>query len=299
MGLVKTFVDYTRNAGEPGAAAALARALGERGYDVERSLLESVVARGSSGFWRDVHDGPWDGRRVWSGPDLPADGRAGDLWLDTVEVTPMLLLPWEMAPGETMSPATAARLPAYYAWLALRPVAQWQFRAFLGLAQTGPRDVEIEPPFRLLDPDRILSGPDGAPVTRLTQGEARLYAAWFAKTLPHQVTWQAAAALLPPPLVETLWGWDEREWVAGRPSGDDEGRIAISPSTVHIDPDGDEDDTGGEPRVRMIYEEWATRKTIGFRTCVLLQSGFPPSGEIPASTGNVRLLGRVDRGRWP
>jgi hypothetical protein len=85
--LVARFIEYLQ-AGVAGASkAALAAALGADSYPVEAELL------GRDGWTNGVDSaGVWSRRRVFVGRRPPADAAIGELWLDVVEVTPMVLV---------------------------------------------------------------------------------------------------------------------------------------------------------------------------------------------------------------
>jgi len=182
----------------------------------------------------------------------------------------MLLLPSEGAiPGERYSPEALARMSPLLGWMAVRPTANWQFAAFLLLAKVEPCQVQLIPPFKLLDMQRSIRGSMTDPVTHITCPEALIYASWFGKGLCGQDEWQAAARLLPRSLWEARWEPLRREW-AGAFS---EGVYAVAtPSNVFKD----WDELFEDPRSQkeMFFDEWQAPPGVGFRTRALSQFGL-------------------------
>ena len=84
----------------------------------------------------------------------------GDVWLDTCQLTPRLLVPRENndddggggGDGDGGGGGGGA-----YAWLDLRPVHNWQYATLLALARFTPRETQLDPPLRLLDPLRAVA----------------------------------------------------------------------------------------------------------------------------------------------
>ena len=74
--------------------------------------------------------GAWFGRRMTIGSS-PLPAVDGEMWFDICELALMVCV------GR--------------AWLATRPVAQWQMRGFLEVAHRTPRVVQVTPPYRALD----------------------------------------------------------------------------------------------------------------------------------------------------
>jgi hypothetical protein len=200
-----------------------------------------------------------DGQRTWIGPTTPPDAQPHDLWLDVVEMMPMLLVPRED--------------PPYLAgWIATRPVERWQFAAFLNVASIH---ADYAGPTTLFDRARILDGPEASPVTRVLRDEADLYAHWFGKTLATSTLWELVAEA---PRVGDLglgteWGEEA-----------DEGAYRlVSPDNVHLDPlDGDD---------VPVLSAWEAPAGVTFRTRVHPQLGLRAqltrAAEIPAQLRDV------------
>ena len=184
----------------------------------------------------------------------------GDVWLDTCQLTPMLLVPRE-------DDADAA-----YAWIDLRPLHNWQYAAFLALARMTPRVVQLDPPLPLFDSARAPRGVPTDAVTDVVPDEARLCATWFGKAMCGLYAWRSARAFLPPPTFDALWGEPAREWAG---EWDEGAFLAVAPATIDRDPDleGGSDDVPSAEQ-RTLFGEWAHSPGITFRGCVRVQSGL-------------------------
>ena len=227
---------YTRYLRKREGLTELIAALRTAGYELEASLLDTQPA---------VE--PWTGHRTHVGPTLPADAKPGDIWMDTVELVPMVLVPFE----DTDEPIL---------WLAMRPVARWQFAAFLKASRRswGRRMHKIDP----FD-HRRLDGPELEPVTRVTHEEASIYAHWFGKLTASRVDWQLTKAFLPEAQFAALWG-PVREWAAY--DYDDEPGV-IEPENVDL-----EDVLDNAPE--LLFGTLDPLEDVSFRTHVHLQIGI-------------------------
>ncbi|HEV7557558.1 MAG TPA: SUMF1/EgtB/PvdO family nonheme iron enzyme, partial [Kofleriaceae bacterium] len=243
--LVTRFIEYLRGgARDP---REIARALVVEGFSLEGEL---VTREG----WYPLGD-----RRVFVGRRPPGDAGYGELWFDTIEV--MLMVRIER-------PAHPAPRPV---WLAIRPVARWQFRAFVAAARIVSRSVQVEPPEPPFAPARLTAGPDAGPMTGITNGEACLYAHWFGKTMASAKVWEGAAATLGSDLAGALWTPRLREWSTQRTSGDESLRVRLGHDTWSIDPD---DEFAAEhvhfeepdPATRVLVDEQTLLPDLGFRT---------------------------------
>lgn len=200
--------------------------------------------------------GAWFGKRMTVAPTPPPHPAVGDLWFDVCELAPMV------CNGRS--------------WLATRPTARWQMRGFLDVAQRAPREVQVKPPYRALDPARLLDGDETAGVTQLTPGEGALYAWWFGKSLPHLFDWQAAEEALTGDAMRTLWQASAKEWTSTKVNADEAARVFVTPSTIDWDPDEVLESELEVPAARrgMIRGELTRERDIGVRTAVLLQTGL-------------------------
>jgi hypothetical protein len=289
-GLTRLFTDYLASGRAPRPAARLAGALQAGGY-----RLEAAALSGKAGTTVSVAGSAWNGRRLWTGTQLPSDAQAGDVWLDTCQLTPMMLVPREeLAYGEDIPLQRLERITPFIGWIDERPVQRWQFGAFLTLAHLTPREVQLDPPLQLLDRRRLLQGAEEASVTDLTPDEARLCANWFGKAICHLTAWQAARAYLPATVMQGLWGEPSREWAGTF----DEGlHNVVSPRTIDADP-SDEADADELPRVedRTLFGDWAHPEGVTFRTYALTQLGLlTEPGEDGAWYLPMRLASRAPR----
>ena len=259
----------------PVRAGPLCDALAANGLDLEAHLLGRYIEGGMGTTRIDLSDSPWRDLRAHLGPVLPADAEAGDVWFDPYEVVPMILLPRPpLDPEEDVAPELLERLTPFVSWMALRPVAVWQYRTFLRMAPIAKRKTQIDSPFPLLDAERILQGGDTAPATRLTCSEATFYANWLGKSSAGLQDWEAAAAFLPGDAMHALWGPLRREW-AGYSGFDESLCLVATPENFRLDPQDEADSDEVPPReLRMLYGEWAKPKGVGFRTEVSTQIGL-------------------------
>jgi hypothetical protein len=292
--LASLFTDYLASGRAPRPTAQLASVLQERGYP-----LEAAALAGTSGSRVDVAGSPWNGRRLWTGTQLPAGAQAGDVWLDTCQLTPTVLVPYEEASrGEDLPSDLVEPVTTCIGWIDTRPVQEWQLIAFLTLARLTEREVQLDPPIRLLDRQRVLHGHEQASVTELTPDEARLCANWFGKAVCHLTAWQAASAFLPAAVMLSLWGEPAREWAGSFEEGLN---IVVSPSTIDADPSDEADADEPLPAdKRMLFGEWARPKDVTFRSYVHTQIGLltEPS-EDGAWWVPLRLASRAPRERLP
>jgi hypothetical protein len=249
------FVEHLR-AAAPDQNAALAAALRDAGFNLEAALLPRVGWTEGAGEKR---------RRTFVGRHPPADAAPGQLWLDTVEVMPMVLVE-EPARGKSAQPRRS--------WLATRPVARWQFRAFAAAAPLVGRKVQVVPKLRPFAADRLAAGSEQAPMTDITHGEATLYAHWFGKGVAGPNERQGAARTLGDQFA-TLWAPGLREW-AGYSGADDSLRIRVGQENWHRAADGTLAATGAadEGGTEMLARELDHDRQTGFRTSVFGSSGL-------------------------
>jgi hypothetical protein len=243
--LTDTFVEYLQSgAADPRALAAVLRSAG---FSLEGAFLERA---GSHGGWDD-----WP--RVFVGRRPPDDATAGDVWVDSVEVMPMVLVE---APTFRRDPAV--RLT----WHAIRPVMRWQFRAFAAVASIVERTVQVALPVTPLDPAR-LAGDELLPITSITAGEAALYARWFGKVPGARNAWRGAAKTLGAERTAALWTPGLHEWTNERCSADEGLRVRIGPDEVELSADDDYIAMRNERvELRTLVGEAAHEQMTGMRT---------------------------------
>ena len=293
MNLTEAYFRYLQNRQDHSAQAALLAQLADARYGLEADLFGQYIEHGLSVV--NLAHGLWAGRRASIGLELPSTAQVGDLWFDLLEMTAMILLPAEgPEPGEVYAPEALARMSPFHGWMAVRPVANWQYATFLMLAKIGARQVQLPSTLRTLDVARILKGDQTDPVTGLTCAEALLYARWFGKGLCGQEEWQATARLLPRAVWEALWEPLRREW-----AGSVQESVCAVVSRENYDQDWYEiegDDFDRPPEHRTLFAEDDPQYGVGFRTRVLSQFGLLRTpGSDPASMLNVELLEVLQR----
>ena len=269
MSIHETYRDYLRAGARFGPGAwPLATALLDNGYELEGSLL---LAEG----WQSCGGRePWAGRAIHVSRCPPVDAAVGTMWLDTVEIVAMVLV-------ET--PSYRDSEPPRRNYLSLRPVAAWQFRAFLTCAAFVERYLQEKPTRRAFACERTADGNELAPMTDMLHGEAQMYANWFGKgILPHGI-WRdagsqlgAAADALWSPALPDSWG----EW-AGYGT-QEETRIIIGRNSWRIDPD-DVDrlfEYDDDARPCMASSDSSHFAEVGFRTAACAPPGALASAPI-------------------
>ena len=170
--LIDAYVAYLRD--PAGGRQALVRSLEAAGYTLEAGLLRQARA-GRLVATRVDNPGAWAGRRAFVGSGLPTDAAAGDIWFDTLEVVPMILLP--DAPLEVDLSYSAA------SWRgATRCIpgsrcgrsSSGSFGGFLALARIGARPRGASgPPFSVCWTGTHPARGSDRPGNDLTAGEAR------------------------------------------------------------------------------------------------------------------------------
>ena len=284
--------------------SVLIAALQEAGYALEAFLLEHTPIAGdknSTLLLLNVSGSVWNGRRAWAGdtPPLSADVQAGDIWLDTCEMTPFLLVARRPEEYAELPPVWQERMTPFEAWLALRPLAQWQVQTFLRLAAVRAVPVQVPPPLVLLDAARMVSASrETDAAAHLTPGEAQMAALFWGKSLPDLDAWQLAKEQIAPDVFADLWNVERSkteepwsEWVSY--SGADEGVfVTVTKNTIDNDP---------EEANEMWHGEWTHAPNTGMRTALFLQTGLiswgedAPAGPPPSSSENVWIINQAKR----
>lgn len=253
MSLSELYIDLLRTR-DPSRGSALAGAI-RASRPLEAHLLDRFAREGTGSIT--VGEGNWRGRTAWIGPQLPKTSEAGQLWLDTIELTAMVSVARE-PPGADWHPDAIKRWTPLVGWLALHPVAVWQYRAYLTMAKVPDaasmrisRDAE-----------------ETSPVTRVTGAEALSFADWMGKQLPSQLLWQGARGMLTDSF-DQMWGTSGKEWF-GYPEPDEDEATALSRQTLDADPYEERDAPRRlAPARRMLYGYRDSSPEIGFRTAVL------------------------------
>jgi len=177
MTLGELYRAYLEHELDPSQGGRLARALLEV-YPIEGRLLEAHVERGPGRHTIDDRGTPVV---VHTGAAPPMKAEIGAVWFDTCELVRMVLLGNYVDP-ETLgqlAPSARATLQPSLGWMALRPVAGWQFEGFLDVTQVV---ASPNSRFQPLDRSRIVRVPEIDPVHHVNCTEADLYGAWFGKT---------------------------------------------------------------------------------------------------------------------
>ena len=250
--LAARFAEHLR-AGARGDVRPLAAALRAAGLALEADhLVDDGWATAS---------GAWAGTRIYTGTLPPDEARPGELWLDRAEAATMLCVT-EPGPGTAPTPS----------WIALRPVGRWQFLGFVAAAPRVARPVQVAPAHPAFDPRRIEPGPEAAPITGVTHGEATLYAWYFGKLLAGPKQWAGARDAVAARF-GSLWQPGLREWSQARSSLDHSARVRFGADNWDDDPDDEyvaRTERGDEPGLaeRILLGELAHGGDTGFRTAV-------------------------------
>jgi hypothetical protein len=262
MSLLESYCDYLGACAPLGTGAwALAAKLRESGYELEGELL--VV----DGWQCVVGVGPWAGRAIYVGRYPPRDSALGTLWFDTVELVAMVLV-------ET--PSYRDDRPPWRHYLSVRPVAVWQFRAFLSCATFVERYLQLQPRRAAFACARAADGNERMSMTDMLHGEAQMYANWFGKgILPHG-SWRDAGPQLGT-AADALWpsdlpaGWGE--W-AGYGT-QEETRIIVHRNSWRIDPNELDSlfEYDDDNRPYMTSSDSSHFAEVGFRTAASAPPG--------------------------
>src|SRR5436309_439839 len=164
------FRKYLETGLDPAAAEDLCRQLHLSGLQTEGTALQTYIGDGAARAVSVDLGGIWRNRRCVAGPYPPAAVRSGDMWFDTVELTPMILLP-----------RRADVPPDRGDWFATHPVYVWQFRAFLSLVKTGRKRIGLPVPLDYLRRDRFESLGSKEFITNVYHDEAIAYSHGFGK----------------------------------------------------------------------------------------------------------------------
>ena len=289
--LREVFRHYLEDLGSAARRAAMVDALTATGLATEARLLAHYATHGPGRHV--ITNGLFAGREAHVGAHLP-QAEADALWFDIAELTLMLLLGRDPRELDDLSPEARSRLGPTVSWMSLRPTARWQIGAFLDVAPRAPISQPYDLPFPFFDPARLLAGDELGAVTRSTCDEAGLYANWFSKGLCTEKAWKAATRVFAGVAGGPPWGHPPREW-AGEAYFDEALRVVMSPDTVGLDPRDLVDET--DPKLRMVYGEWAAPDDVTFRTAVSAQRGLALANVPTESDGlvPVRVLGRLVR----
>jgi formylglycine-generating enzyme required for sulfatase activity len=135
--------------------------------------------------------------------------------------------PWENSPRRFHE--HLLHVPAFY--IDTTPVTNAEFKRFLDAS--GYRPAHAANFLKDWHDGRFPDGWDGRPVTWVSLEDARAYATWAGKRLPHEWEWQYAAA--GPEALPYPWG---REWQPDRVPIPERGRTLRGPDPVGMHPSG-------------------------------------------------------------
>jgi hypothetical protein len=287
---------YLQEGALPDAAAPLAAALTARGLTEEGELMARYAASGAGRYRAASTSIVQD---VFVGPCPPVAAKAGDHWLDSCEVSLMILLPPYIEPDEleAMTEEAVRRMAAQLTWFSLRPVARWQFAAFLDVAAIARKEGRRS----TLDAAAILGEAAAAgeeevedveedqPVTQLSTSAASHYLDWFGKTFAGDQDFVAAEehyGLSP-------WSGVPREWV-GESAFNSDSCVAISALTFRTDPRETEDEH--DPERRMLFAPTEAHPDITFRSALRMVHGLTEGELSPkGDESGTKLLSRFAR----
>jgi iron(II)-dependent oxidoreductase len=120
-------------------------------------------------------------------------------------------------------------IPSFY--IDTYPVTNAEFKRFLDATHYRPADDHNF--LKDWDNGIFAAGTENLPVTWVSLGDARAYAAWAGKRLPHEWEWQYAAQGNDGR--DYPWG---NEWIAANLPTQDNGRTELPASDVHAHPGG-------------------------------------------------------------
>ncbi|WP_419807516.1 hypothetical protein [Sphingomonas sp.] len=274
------FSTYLSSGCDPAAGDALAAALKRAGLGRDARSLAAFARVGRATV--DLSPDDWDGARAYAGLTPPHQAVPGDVWFDTVELAAMVLIPSRFTPDASRQQ-----------WLATRPVAVWQFRVFLALAQTTRDVTEFRVPADYLTADRFQRAASLDPATDVYQDEALAYSGWFGKVLAGRFDLQSARAFLAADDFRRMMPGLLRLWDGTPPPESEFTRVAVGEGELEHPYLADLElrERGVNYKVgrrHNLFEEWDRDRTIGFSTCVGRRSGVPKNPSVRTAFVTVR-----------
>jgi gamma-glutamyl hercynylcysteine S-oxide synthase len=160
-------------------------------------------------------------------------------------------------------------IPAF--WIDTFPVTNEQFKSFLGATKYHP--VDDHNFLKNWHDNNYPSGWANKPVTWVSLEDARAYAAWAGKRLPHEWEWQYAAQGLDGRSYP--WGSD---WKSDNVPAVDKGRMMLPPSDVSAHPGGTSP-FGVQDLVGNVWQ-WTDEYTDEHTRAAILRGGshYEPQG---------------------
>jgi hypothetical protein len=280
MKLSDVFANYLKNFEDLTAANNLVLHLKDANLLLEAYLLSRYIT-GSKDSWINLvnFDSILADRRFFLSHRLPKDAQAGDIWFDVIEIMPMLLVAREPEEVTEYSPELLHRMTPFHSWISINRTKNWQFEAFLKLAETKPRKNQVKPPREALELSRISISDELSDQSKILKDEAGLYALWFNKSLPSIDGWRNLKNL-DSLAFNLFWSNNSKEWL-GKFSNSDEGlRFAIN--KFELDSDLEEDEA-------THFGEFFFSEEIFMRTSVDMQIGLSKSRQNSWLTEIVSL----------
>lgn len=290
--LAKTYKSYLFSRTSAKIQQEIIKLLAQSGYVLE-SWLISLYFNGVNEVNISVDNCIWSKRKAWIGHHLPINASPGDIWMDIVEMTPMILIPIPLEEVAEWSKELLERLhnDTNFGWVSLRPVANWQFSAFLELAVIESYDSQVPPPFPVMDTTRIIGNSEVcSDVVNIIKREASIYALWFNKFTADPVSWEYAYDFLTQDEFYSLWGNTKREWI--NDFIDETTSVICTPETALFNvSDGleSEDKSSLDLAKTLICDEWRFFNSVTFRTSVSSQVGLLKQWELSLEIGDVQF----------
>jgi hypothetical protein len=278
---------YLENGANPRDAAPLAAALASRGFPQEGELLHAFSQHGPGTY--PFRSSTFPGNEAFVGARPPIAG-PGAWWLDSCELSLNILLAQHIAPEdwETSTEEARQRAKGNLTWFAVRPVAVYQYAAFLDVA---PLD-RIPAKKSSLDAPNLTSADETAPITSLTVSAASLYLYWHGKTFASDNDWVSAEEQFG----ISPWSTARLEW-SGESAFNSSYAVAISRATFRVDPADTEDER--DPEKRMLFGQSEARSDTTFRSVLRLAYGLrifnTPSSRDETGTCVLESHPRTDR----
>jgi hypothetical protein len=287
--LADSFKSYLLDMSSKKTQLNLLQSLTENGYVLESLMASAYFEKGEKNMRTDLENCIWAGRNAWIGSELPPHAQAGDIWMDMVEMMPMILIPFPESELVDWSEELLAKMGTNYAWFALRPVSNWQFKAFLALSVKATCETQVLPPFPVVNQQRIIDDTMlDSDVVNVLRSEAWIYALWFNKYLGGE--WEYAYRYLTAEEINSCWGKTRKEWMDYYI---DETTSAIcTPETVLFDIDEgleSEDPEMVALAKSMICNEWKFFADVTFRTAIPVHVGLVNRWESPIEVGNIQF----------
>lgn len=293
MSITTLYEQYLRERRNPVHARALSDRLAINDLSLEALLLQEHMKHAFDNVTIQLNGSPWNGRRAWLG-DLPSEeARVGDLWFDPLELVPMLLLPTKpLDPNTQYSERIIAEWRPELAWISLRPVAEWQYQAFLTLASLRTRPP-LECPFPPFDRARIFSDSELGRVSNLTSYEALAFAGWTGKWVARAHYFEAAHRALSVEEFDCVLPPNSAEWGGWF----DEDAAAVLARSIRpiLQEEEEWEEFVGDSYLTTV-DNWTCSRDVGFRTGFSIRDGLALGKEdIPYMPGFAELSERLER----